>query len=94
MRPDALRLKALELSRREDGRYATQEPGLRVLIKMSLTTIAPNLGQDGDYLKRLPDDPLDGTYQCRNPRVRGEIDVFSYGADGKQGGEGIDADVG
>jgi general secretion pathway protein G len=29
-----------------------------------------------------------------NPGVQGEIDVFSYGADGEAGGEGIDADIG
>jgi general secretion pathway protein G len=92
MRRDSLRLKALELSRRDHGRYPTQEPGLRV-IKKPPTAIAPNSGQDGDYLKRLPDDPWDDTYQYRNPGVHGEINVFSYGVDGKQVGEGDDADV-
>ncbi|MFB9124317.1 type II secretion system protein GspG [Paraburkholderia dipogonis] len=51
-------------------------------------------GKDGGYLERLPNDPWGNAYQFLNPGVHGEIDVFSYGADGKAGGEGNDADVG
>jgi len=87
-------MQALELYRRDHGRYPTQEPGLRVLIERSDTAIVPNMRRDGDYLKRLPNDPWGNAYQYRNPGVHGEIDVFSYGADGKRGGERDDADVG
>ena len=46
------------------------------------------------YIERLPKDPWGNPYQYLNPGVRGEIDVFSYGADGAPGGEGNDADIG
>jgi general secretion pathway protein G len=54
----------------------------------------PNNWKDGGYLERLPNDPWGNPYQYLNPGVHGEIDVFSYGADGKPGGEGNDADIG
>jgi general secretion pathway protein G len=46
------------------------------------------------YLDKLPDDPWHHPYQYANPGVHGEIDVFSFGADGQAGGEGNDADIG
>ena len=45
-------------------------------------------------IERLPKDPWSNPYQFLNPGVHGEIDVFSYGADGAPGGEGNDADIG
>ncbi|MGF6724775.1 general secretion pathway protein G [Paraburkholderia sp. GAS41] len=85
---------ALELYRRDHGRYPTQDPGLEVLLEMPVATIAPASAQNHSYIEHLPNDPWDNPYQYRNPGVHGEIDVFSYGADGKQGGEGDDADIG
>ncbi len=55
---------------------------------------APNNWKDGGYLERLPKDPWGNAYQYLNPGAHGAIDVFSYGADGKPGGEGNDADIG
>ena len=43
---------------------------------------------------KMPSDPWQRPYQYANPGVQGEIDVFSYGADGQPGGEGKDADIG
>jgi general secretion pathway protein G len=42
----------------------------------------------------VPKDPWGAPYQYLNPGVNGEIDVFSLGADGAPGGEGINADIG
>jgi len=39
-------------------------------------------------------DPWGLEYQYLNPGIRGEVDVFSFGADRKSGGEGFDADIG
>ena len=55
---------------------------------------APPNWKTGGYLERLPRDPWGNSYQYLNPGVRGEIDVFSFGADGAPGGEGADADIG
>lgn len=46
-------------------------------------------------VKRLPDDPWGRPYQYRSPGGAGRaFDIYSFGADGRQGGEGDDADVG
>ncbi len=46
------------------------------------------------YLKRLMHDPWDNPYGYRQPGEHGETDVFSLGADGEPGGDGVDADIG
>ena len=50
--------------------------------------------KQGGYLERLPTDPWKRPYQYLNPGVRGEIDVFSLGADGQKDGDGVNADIG
>ena len=50
--------------------------------------------KSGGYLERLPSDPWGTPYQYLNPGLRGEIDVFSLGADKAADGEGNDADIG
>ena len=87
-------MQALKLYRRDNGRYPTQEQGLRALIEKPATHPVPNNWKDGGYLERLPNDPWGNGYQYLNPGVHSEIDVFSYGADSMQGGEGNDADIG
>ena len=86
--------QALTLYRRNNGRYPTQEQGLRALIEKPATDPVPNNWKDGGYLDRLPNDPWGNAYQYLNPGVHSEIDVFSYGADSMQGGESNDADIG
>ncbi|WP_321962348.1 type II secretion system major pseudopilin GspG [Paraburkholderia sp. J7] len=87
-------MQALDSYRRDNGRYPTQAQGLRALIEKSNTNPTPGVWKEGGYLARLPDDPWGNPYQYLNPGVHGEIDVFSYGQDARQGGEGDDTDVG
>jgi general secretion pathway protein G len=87
-------MQALKLYRLDNQRYPTGEQGLAALIaKPELPPLPPNW-KSGGYLERLPKDPWGRPYVYLNPGVRGEIEVFSFGADGQQGGSGIDADVG
>ena len=87
-------MSALKLYRLDNGRYPTTEQGLQALVvKPTASPIPPNW-KPGGYLERLPKDPWGSPYQYLNPGVHGEIDVFSYGADGAPGGEGNDADIG
>ena len=73
---------------------AGSEQGLAALVSPpSSAPLAPNW-KAGGYLERLPKDPWGGSYQYLNPGLHGEIDVFSFGADGVAGGAGIDADIG
>lgn len=87
-------MQALKLYRRDNGRYPTQEQGLRAMTEKPTSDPVPNVWKDGGYLQHLPNDPWGNAYQYLNPGVHAEIDVFSYGADAKQGGEGNDADIG
>ena len=87
-------VQALNSYRRDNGRYPTQAQGLHALIEKSNTDPMPSVWKERGYLAHLPDDPWGNAYQYLNPGVHGEIDVFSYGQDAKQGGEGNDADVG
>ncbi len=86
--------QALKLYRLDNQRYPTTEQGLQALIAKPATTPVPPNWKAGGYVERLPKDPWGNPYQYLNPGVRGEIDVFSFGADGAPGGEGNDADIG
>ena len=87
-------MQALKLYRLDNQRYPTTEQGLNALVaKPALDPVPPNWKPNG-YLERLPKDPWGHGYQYLNPGLRGEIDVFSFGADGQPGGAGNDADVG
>ena len=87
-------LQALKLYRLDNGRYPTSEQGLAALVtRPTSVPVAPNWKPNG-YLERLPKDPWGNPYQYLSPGLRGEIDVFSFGADGAPGGTGVDADVG
>ena len=66
----------------------------------ALTTAPASLAQperyrQGGYIRRLPEDPWGNTYQYRRQSAHGgQFDVYSLGADGKEGGEGNDTDLG
>ena len=87
-------MQSLNLYRLDNGRYPTQEQGLRALVEKPTTEPVPNTWKGGGYMDRVPVDPWGKEYQYLNPGVHGEVDVFSYGADSKPGGEGNDADIG
>jgi general secretion pathway protein G len=87
-------MQALKLYRLDNQRYPTTEQGLQALVaRPTSAPPAPNW-KTGGYVERLPKDPWGNAYQYLNPGVRGELDVFSMGADGASGGEGNDADIG
>jgi general secretion pathway protein G len=47
------------------------------------------------YVKRLPKDPWGNAYVYAAPGRDGrQFEIYSFGADGKEGGEGQDADIG
>jgi len=83
---------ALKLYRLDNGRYPSTEQGLAALVTKPQSQPAPSNWQK--YLDRIPKDPWGNVYHYLNPGVRGEIDVFSLGADAQPGGSGADTDVG
>src|SRR6478752_3697187 len=85
-------MQALKLYRLDNLRYPSSEQGLQALVSKPTTgPIPPNWRP---YLDKLPNDPWKAPYQYANPGLKGEIDVYSFGADGVVGGEGKNADIG
>jgi general secretion pathway protein G len=85
-------MQALKLYKLDNQRYPSSEQGIQSLMtKPTASPVPPNWKV---YVDKLPADPWGRPYQFLNPGVKGEIDVFSFGADGQPGGEGKDADVG
>ena len=87
-------VQALKLYRLDNGFYPSTDQGLSALVQRPTTTPVPGNWKQGGYLERLPKDPWGSDYQYLSPGVRGEIDVFSLGADRARGGEGSGADIG
>jgi len=87
-------MQALKLYRLDNQRFPTTEQGLQALIVKPAAAPVPPNWKTGGYLERLNKDPWGNDYQYLSPGTHGEVDVFSYGADGKPGGTGIDTDIG
>ena len=85
-------MNALKMYKLDNGRDPSSDQGLDALVTKPTTGTIP--GNWKPYLDKLPADPWQHPYQYANPGVHGEIDVFSFGADGQLGGEGDDADIG
>ena len=84
------------LDRADDARVTAARTDVNnvmqaLVAKPTSGTIPPNWRA---YLDKLPADPWGHPYQYANPGLKGEIDVYSFGADGVAGGEGKNADVG
>ena len=86
---------ALTMYRLDNFKYPTTDQGLKALIQQPTDPSIKNW-RPGGYLQRgSSKDPWGNDYQYVYPGTRGrEFDLFSFGADGQQGGEGIDADIG
>lgn len=85
---------ALDMYKLDNYAYPSTQQGLEALVeKPSGNPPAKNWSRDG-YLKRLPVDPWGNVYQYLAPGTRGAFDLYSLGADGKQGGSELDADIG
>ena len=85
-------MQALKLYKLDNQRYPSAEQGLQALVvKPTAGAIPPNWKP---YLDKLPNDPWLRPYQYASPGLKGEIDVYSFGADGVIGGEGKNADIG
>lgn len=85
-------MQSLKLYRIDNSRYPTNEQGLDALVSQPRTEPRPTNWKS--YLDKLPKDPWGNPYAYLYPGVHGEIDVFSFGADGQPGGSGADADIG
>lgn len=87
-------MQALKLYRLDNQRYPTTEQGLQALVTKPQLAPIPKNWNKGGYLEKLPLDPWGNPYRYLSPGTHAEIDVMSFGADGTQGGEGNDQDIG
>ncbi|SRR5690606_32889318 len=82
---------ALETYRLELDRYPTSDEGLQALVARP----AGEARWNGPYLRKpvVPKDPWGRDYRYRQPGEHGAFDLYSLGADDREGGEGENADV-
>lgn len=81
--------QALEQFKVDTGRFPSSEEGLEALQKNPGAD-----GWDGPYLKKnIPPDPWKRPYHYVFPGRHGDYDLYSFGADGAEGGEGENKDV-
>lgn len=86
---------ALKLFKLDNGFYPDTQQGLEALIEKPATGQIPPKYREGGYLeqKKIPADPWGNAYVYVSPGLHGDFDIISYGADGKEGGQGKDADI-
>ena len=81
----------LDMYKLDVGSYPTTEEGLKALIE------APNNAKrwNGPYLRKskIPLDPWQQEYHYVSPGEHGKFDLFTFGADLKQEGDGEDQDI-
>lgn len=85
---------ALDLYKLDNFRYPSSGQGLEALVERPTSGPEPNNYKEGGYLRQMPRDPWGNPYQYLNPGEHGEIDVYSFGADGSPGGADENADIG
>ena len=86
---------SLETMHLDIGRYPKGDEGLSLLINPPTDDFTKNRWR-GPYLdEAVPVDPWGTPYQYSIPGANGQpYALYSFGADGKRGGENFDADVG
>ncbi|GHB06527.1 type II secretion system major pseudopilin GspG [Modicisalibacter luteus] len=86
--------QALDMYRMDNYRYPSTRQGLLALVEAPRQEPQPRNYREEGYIRRLPSDPWGNEYQYRSPGENGSVDIYSLGADGAPGGEGLDADIG
>ena len=81
---------ALEMYRLDNYTYPSTDQGLKILVEPQEN----NNSYTNIYIKRLHRDPWGNEYQYVSPGNNGIYDLYSYGADGVEGGENLNSDIG
>ena len=77
---------ALELYKLDNYTYPTTDQGLEALVEKPSADPVPANWKEGGYIKTLRKDPWQRDYLYLNPGEHGEIDIYTLGADGLEGG--------
>ena len=86
---------ALKLFKMDNGFYPDTQQGLEALVEKPTSGTIPKNYKEGGYLeqRKIPLDPWGNPYVYISPGLNGDYDILSYGADGKEGGEGKNGDI-
>lgn len=82
---------ALELYRLDNGFYPSTDQGIEALVNEPADFPEPKKWNPEGYLPSMPEDPWGEPYLYYNEDRT--IEVYSFGADRQEGGEGVDADI-
>jgi general secretion pathway protein G len=87
-------VSALNMYHKDNSYYPTSEQSLEALVqKPTAKPVPANFPRDG-YICAPPRDPWNNDYVYTSPALDGgPYSIMSYGADGKPGGEGENADI-
>ncbi|MGQ9426929.1 type II secretion system major pseudopilin GspG [Gilvimarinus sp. F26214L] len=85
---------ALQIYKLDNYVYPTSEQGLKALVEKPTMDPVPRKWKSGGYVERVPTDPWGNEYLYLSPGEHGQVDIFTYGADGVPGGEGPNTDLG
>ena len=83
--------QTLQMYHLHNGFYPSTQQGLEALVTAPTTSPVPRRYQQGGYMKKVPEDPWGNPYVYRNQN--GQPLIISYGPDGEEGGEGVNADI-
>ena len=86
--------QALETYRLRMGRYPTTDEGLEALVTAPSEARLAARFPEGGFINSLPQDPWGNEFLYLQPGEHGRFDVWTLGADGREGGTGEDADLG
>ncbi|MGM0450397.1 MAG: type II secretion system major pseudopilin GspG [Pseudomonadota bacterium] len=84
---------ALDLYRLDNSHYPSTEQGLDALVEKPSGSPEPKNWNPDGYMNSIPKDPWGNEYQYVQPGSEGPYDLYSYGADGREGGDGVNADI-
>ena len=85
---------ALKFYKLDNFHYPSTDQGLQALVSKPSGDPVPKNWKKSGYIERLPNDPWGNAYQYLSPGEKMEFDLWSWGADGIEGGEEGDADIG
>lgn len=84
---------ALDLYRLDNSQYPSTQQGLEALVSKPSGSPEPKNWNPDGYLKSVPEDPWGNAFQYVSPGTEGPYDLYSYGSDGQEGGDGDAADI-
>ena len=86
--------QALDMYKLDNLSYPTTDQGLESLVTKPGINPEPRNYRPNGYIKRLSKDPWGNPYQYLQPGEHGAFDIYSFGSDGENDGEGQAADIG